>query len=401
MKVQEDQYSVDKTMPVVIKSEPSAFPPADEPMQPMQGAGSGGDGGQFENPVLDQDEPKKKKTGWLFILGGLFLIILLAGIGSWIGYQAGLKLRMTNEFDQIAMAAVTQYQLGMEDENAGRLDTARQRYEYVVELDPNFPGIQDRLAAVMLHQAETNVPTIAPTQTSIPVTPTPDMRGIEEKYNAAVAYMRSNDWENAIFTLETVRKEDINYRTADVDGMFYIALRFRGIDKISSGNLELGIYDLTLSELFAPLDGSAEGYRNWARFYITGASFWGVDWAKVVELFGDVYPSMPNMIDSSGYTASERYRIAPEKYAEQLVNDGKYCEAVEYYEISLSIANNDQVASAAAKAQNLCEGPKETEAPTAEVTPPPATEVTPTDAPVVTDIPTEAPSATEPPGSGG
>ncbi|MEM5774315.1 MAG: hypothetical protein AAGU05_04880 [Anaerolineaceae bacterium] len=392
MKVQDENYQGEETMPVQIQSEPAVFTSAGNPPQPMPGAGNSGQGGQTGDGLPEPTEPRSRKQGWLFILGGLLMIVLLGGVGSWLGYQSGLKLRLNNEFDQVAMTAVTQYQLGVEDENAGRLDMARKRYEYVVQLDPNFPGIQDRLAAVMLHQAETNVPTIAPTQTSVPVTPTPDLRGIEEKYNAAAAYMRANDWENAIQTLEMIRKEDIHYRTADVDGMFYIALRFRGIQKISSGNLELGIYDLTLSELFAPLDNSAVGYRNWARFYITGASFWGVDWGKVVEMFGDVYPSMPNMIDSSGYTASERYRIATQKYAEQLVNEGKYCQAGEYFQISLSIGYNEQTADAAAKAQQLCEGPKETDAPTPEVTEPVATEVIPTDPPPAeTVVPTETP----------
>lgn len=352
-------------------------------------------------PTTEPPAGKKAGSGkrkWLFILAGIFLVVLAAGIGSWIGYQTAINERLEKQHGQVAMAAVTQYQLGLEDENAGRLDVARQRYEYVIKLDPNFPGIQERLSAVMLSQAQTNVPTIAPTETPIPVTPTPDMRGIEEKYAAAATYMRANDWENAVAALELVRKEDITYRTADIDGMFYIALRYRGIQKISGGSLEPGIYDLTLSELFAPLDNQALGFRNWARYYLTGASFWGVDWEKVIEIFADVYPSMPNMIDSSGWTAQERYRVANLKYAEKLAGEGKYCEAVPYYETGLSLGPDEAATSAYEQVMRQCAPPEEdTPEPTVEETITETVE-TPTETPEVvetTEVPTDPPPPAE------
>ncbi|MCE5208184.1 MAG: hypothetical protein LLG42_07710 [Chloroflexi bacterium] len=389
-----DQKSTEKTMPINPDISEEDFVPAMDADQPVMITNGDDSEGMPPDGTTKSKKPKGRKNKWLFILAGLFLIVLIAGVGAWQGYQSGLNMRLNQEYDQVALAAVTQYQLGLEDENAGRLDMARKRYEYVVQLDPSFPGIQERLTAVMLYQAETNVPTIAPTVTPIPVTPTPDMRGIEEKYNAAVAYMRANDWENAINSLEFVRKEDITYRAADIDGMFYIALRFRGIQKISNGNLEPGIYDLTLSALFAPLDNSAESYRSWARYYLTGASFWGVDWASVVEIFGEIYPSMPNMVDSSGWTVQERYRVALINYADLLVSQGKYCEAREYYEQALAMAENKQVEATATAVQLICEPPQPTEEPTTEIieTPTPTVEET-TTTPVVEETP--APTNTQ------
>jgi tetratricopeptide (TPR) repeat protein len=337
------------------------------------------------SPPSKTDKSKRRGKRWLYVLVGLLLVIVFGGVGAWFGYQSGLEMRVEQEFNQVAMAAVTQFQLGIEDENAGRFEMARKRYEYVIQLDSNFPGAQDRLAGVMLHQAETAIPTIAPTITPIPVTPTPDMRGIEEKFSTGVGYMRASDWDNAIAMLELVRKEDINYRAADIDGMFYIALRFRGMQKISNGSLEPGIYDLTLSERFAPLDGTADSYRGWARYYLTGASFWEIDWGAVVEIFGEIYPSLPNLRDGSGWTAQERFRIASIKYGDQLAAAGNYCEARAYYIQALALAPDEQAAATATAVQLLCEPPVPTD------TPPPLITETPT--PGVTDT---GPITTEP-----
>ena len=103
------------------------------------------------------------------------------------------------------------------------------------------------------------------------------------------------------------------------DGMLYVALRNRGIQKIlMEGSLEPGIYDLTQAERFAPLDNQAEAYRTWARFYITGASYWDVDWTQVIYYFEQVYTNFPGMRDGSNMTATERYKKALLNYGLQL-----------------------------------------------------------------------------------
>jgi hypothetical protein len=63
--------------------------------------------------------------------------------------------------------------------------------------------------------------------------------------------------------------------------MYYFALRNHGYDLITKeGNLEGGIYHLTLAERFGPLDNTANGLREGARIYITGASFWELNWEQ-------------------------------------------------------------------------------------------------------------------------
>ena len=133
----------------------------------------------------------------------------------------------------------------------------------------------------------------------------------------------------------------------------------------------MGIYDLALVERFGPLDTEADGYRNWARLYITGTAFWEIDWSQVVYYFGQVASSLPNLYDGN-YTANERYRTALIGYGDQLILSGDYCGARDQYQLAMSISQDGGLAPTATQAQLLCSPPTSTPAPvtaTPEFTP--------------------------------
>lgn len=340
----------------------------------------------------------KGSRRWLWIAAGILAIVLVSTLGGLLGYRSALRARLQKEADQLTIVTTTQYQLGVADLEAGHLETARDRFEYVIALDPTFPGAADRLAEVMLAMATVATSTPASTPTVL-LTPTPDTRTEDQLYAHAQQLMRAKDWNNAILTLDTLRTANLQYHPLDVDGMYYIALRFRGIDKITlEGNLEGGIYDLALSETFAPIDKEADSFRTWARYYLTGVSFWEVDWEKVVYYFSQIYQALPNLRDGSNYTAVERFRLASRFYGDQLAEKGEYCMARDQYLNALSISDDPALGPTATAVQLICEPPTATPAPftatptaTEEGLPPPPVETTET--PVEEATPT--PTATE------
>jgi tetratricopeptide (TPR) repeat protein len=186
------------------------------------------------------------------------------------------------------------------------------------------------------------------------LTPTPDLRNVQELFDQSQQLILNSKWSEAIDTLLALRKVDSAFRTVDVDGMMFLALRNRGREKITNGDLEGGIYDLTLAGNFGPLDAEAKGLLTWSSMYITGASFWGIDWAQAVSYFSQVAPQYPNLRDGSGMTAAERYREALYELGNTLANQGKWCKAVEQYQASLSIAPNAEVELALGQAANQC-----------------------------------------------
>lgn len=338
-------------------------------------------------------QPRKRRRLGVYLIG---IGILIIGIGSGIffGYRAGINLRLQAQQDQKVMAATNQYQLGVLDMQAGRYETARKRFESVIQTDPNFPGAADQLTQAILQMSLALTPTPAPTPT---IAATPDLRGEEEMFAGIQASMAAQDWQGAIASIEALRDLNLEYRAVDIDGMYYICLRFLGVQNIlNQGELEVGIYNLTLAERFAPLDEDAKNYRVWARQYIAAASFWKIDWPKVIAYFAEIYPALPNLRDSSGMTATERYRQALVGYGDNLVMESKYCEAQVQYEASLQLSNPADVQTKATSAAEMCAGgpPPPVEEPQIVPSPSPTLDLTGTvlptqsDSPVITVTPT-------------
>lgn len=305
---------------------------------------------------------KGKFRRWLPILIGLAVLIAIAGLSAVGGYVSGIALRREAQSTQVAQLAREQFELGVQDQEQGLYDRARQRFEYVIRLDPNYPGAVDRLAQVLLALSTTATPTqaLAPT-----LTPTPDTRGVEELFAQAQQAILDKNWDRAIETLSALRKADAAYQAVAVDGMFYLALRNRGVDKILSAALEEGIYDLTLAQRFGPLDTEAQGLLNGATQYITGASFWGLDWEQVVNYFAQVATQYPGLMDGSKMTATERYRLGLFEYGNYLASHGKACRAVEQYALSLQVGYDPKVEQAAIAASAACEAGQPKPTPTA------------------------------------
>ncbi len=51
----------------------------------------------------------------------------------------------------------------------------------------------------------------------------------------------------AVQTVQSLKESNYDYRTIEVDGLYFIALRNRGIQRIWAGQLEQGMYDLTIA----------------------------------------------------------------------------------------------------------------------------------------------------------
>jgi hypothetical protein len=234
---------------------------------------------------------------------------------------------------------------------------------------------------------------VAPTPT---ITPTPDTRNVQELFTQAQQDLANSEWSKAIDTLLSLRKADVTYQPVWVDDMLYVSFRNRGRDKIlKDADLEGGIYDLTIAGQFGLLDADSRSLQDWARLYLTGASFWELDWAQAIYYFAQIAPALPNLRDGSGWTAAERYRLALIGYGEDLIAKEQYCDAQTQLELALSMGPDEKGEKLLDEASNQCSGgsdngdedkkDKTTEPPPAVTEAPPSEE------------PTTEPAATEPP----
>lgn len=350
-----------------------------------------------------QGPSKTQRFFWISI--GILIVLVLGGVGVWMGYQAGIEMRVEKHSEQVTLKASTQFELGVVDLREKRYDMALARFKYVMELDPQFPGVAEQIAAAQVAMSIKATPTIAPTATPIPPTPTPDIRGEEELFNQSKQLLSDKKWDELLKTLDALRKKNLAYKPMEVDGMYYLGLRNKGVyDILNLGNLEPGLYYLALAERFAPLDADAESYREYARLYITGASFWMIDWEQVVLFFGQIYPSLPNLRDSTNMTAQERYRVALLKLAEKDTAGGDPCTAKDLYEEAIKVGNDQSIYPTATKVAEVCTASKNPTSPppavvTGTITPTPtltATVAAGQDTPVPSLTPTVPPPTTAP-----
>lgn len=278
----------------------------------------------------------RKARNLLWALWFILLFSAMVVLGSLAGYLSGTQARVGIQTRIIELTNQEQYELGVQDLEAGRYEVARQRFEYILEHDPSYPGVTEKLAEAMAVLYATATPTPAPPSAS--PTPTFDPRPKEELFNQAKALVASQDWTRAIDTLSALRKEDRGYQVARVDGLLFMSLRNRGVDKIwKEGNLEGGLYDLSLAERFGPLDAQANSARELARLYTIGSSFWEVHPEQAVYYFGQVAAAAPGLRDASGWTANERHRASLIHYGDLLASQGDWCSAQTQYELALAI----------------------------------------------------------------
>lgn len=332
--------------------------------------------------ISPDTQPKKGKRKRIvtILIGALILLAALA-LGGAAGYAQGIGARVSAQQTSVSSILVEQFDLAQKDIENKRYETARQRLEYILKQNQDYPGAVDLLTQLMVQMAITPSPTPTPVPT---ITPTPDLRSQEAIFAQAQEQLKNSDWSNVLGSLDSLRKADPTYKAALVDDMYYIALRSRGIDQIlgnraysETTNLEGGIYDLTLAERFGPLDGLADGMRNWARLYILGASFWELDWGQAVYYFEQVAQYAPNLRDSSNFTATQRYYQALLKYGDVQALAGKLkdrCLALNSWSKAQQIsALNDEYAYKFAKLNLECNPPTSTPEPTSEEPTPEAT----------------------------
>jgi len=272
----------------------------------------------------------------LLVLLFIFLLGISLSGGALAGYKSGAQSHISIATRQAGLSLQEQYDLGVQDLDSGQYEVARQRFEYIINHDPSFPGVTEKLAQAMAVLYATATPTHLPP--TITTTPTQDMRPVEELYNLALDLVTRQMWKDAIDTLLALRKADLVYKVARVDGLLFISLRQQGIDKIwKEGNLESGSYDLALAGRLGPLDAQAISSRELARLYMIGSSFWEVYPEQAVNYFSQVAAAAPGLRDASGWTASERYRESLIHYGNQLAANKDWCNAQHQYELALSI----------------------------------------------------------------
>lgn len=290
--------------------------------------------------------PSPRRSLWRTLRWILPLTLLLLIIAGGIGFMVGRAEQERSRQGEIQNIITEQFSLGLLDLEQERYEIARQRFEYIIRLDPSFPGAAERLAEALLGLSD---PLATPTLPA--ATPTPNLAPVQEILDQAKSAYADGDWNATVEQLLALRAKDPEFHTVEVDGLMYAALRNRGIQRISvNQQLEEGIYDLSLAESFAPLDEDATNWRSWAQLYLTANSFFGLNWEQAAFYFELVFRVAPGIRNDVTW----KYAQSLQMYALQLAGGGDPCAAEEVLDISLEVLFNEDLAPTATAVRNTC-----------------------------------------------
>ena len=349
--------------------------------------------------AVRRNPPPKWLTGrwlwWIPLVG-----FLAVAMGASTGYFAGLQDAQQGRVQLSEELTHEQFDLGVEDLLAARYELARERFEYILSVDPAYPGAAELLAEAM---RALNQPTRTTGPTPIPPTPTAtlDVSSLDSLFAQAQGFFNQSDWSGTLQALLTIRSLDREFRVSEVNALMAGALRNRGLQKIGSGLLEQGIYDLNLAERFGPLDSQASAWRNTASFYLLANSYIGLDWFQAEDYFS-------SLCGGGTWDSCRKFALAALSAGDLLMGTPDSCGAVVHYQLSLDTFGNTVLEPTATNAMNLCMTvtatlwtPTPTETATLGTpTPPTSTPTytlgpaTPTDTPTLTPTPTETPTPT-------
>ncbi|HPS42320.1 MAG TPA: hypothetical protein PK040_06925 [Anaerolineaceae bacterium] len=310
------------------------------------------------------------RSGWIWL--GILGMLVIVGIGAGIGYASAINARTKADEDRRLNAAVVQFEQALQDQAAGNYGIAQQRYQYVLSIYPQYPGLDEKLVEIGLLVAQNGggfAPVTTPQAGVTPGTPSKPAGGANtQNLNAlnrqAQTYLKAQDWVNLYATAAKMRDINPNFNAVKVDGYHYMALRNLGMSKILAGNLEVGSYYFSLAEQIGPIDNEAQNLNRWAQLYLTAGSWWGINWQNAIMNFSELYTIAPNLIDSSHFSVTQRFAGAYEGYGRFLQQNYQWCDAVNQFQYAANINPSERLNAVIEDAAKLCANPPPMPTPT-------------------------------------
>ncbi len=262
---------------------------------------------------------------------GILGLVAAAGLG---GVYAGLQDRKTDEQAQ----ADKFYQAGLANRTAGKLQLAKADFEYVLQINPNYPGAREQVAQIV------DLLTVKPTPTSAV-----HVNVTQQLYQAGVDAYDQKNWQAAIEILSQVRALDPAYEKDRVAQMIYQAALTNGQQLLKDDRLEEAIAYLDQAAYLKALPADVEAELQYARLYVTARDYWNVNWEKAIESFGELYKIGPGYRDTFA-----RYVEAYIQYGDERTRAGDPCAAQKQYEEALKLRPAADLQTKAEAARQAC-----------------------------------------------
>lgn len=300
------------------------FEPAPDKTQPMR----------KRKPPRAPGERRVSSTTLLIMLFAL-LMALMVVVSTVAGFYAGVNDRDVEAQRNLA----SHYDRGVNHLAAKEYELAEAEFEYILQLEPEYPGAQEKLAESRRRQ------TVVPTPTRQVVL----THAVEDVYQQAIRAYQAQEWPQAVELLRQVEAIDVTYQiTAVQEALFTAALTY-GKQLLEGDQLEEGLYYLDVAAESRPLDQDTLYQRQVAAMYLTARGYWNADWQKAIERFSELYGVAPGYKD-----VFPRLFEAYINYGNQFSNTLDFCPAERQYTEALKLQPNPTVDAQRAIAAQHC-----------------------------------------------
>ena len=287
------------------------------------------------NAVEEEMESVRSFDTSPFVMSLSVIVVLVVGLFlmAYAGYRVGTSQNRILAATTMASEVALQYDLASKNIDMGQYKLAVERLEFVVNTAPDYPGVADLLDQTRGNLDPTAIPIIE--STKVVIANQDQMNSAERLRIIRMAYA-NQEWQNVINNIDMLKASSTDYDRDVVDGILFVALRNRGIQRIETGDLELGLADLEHAEHITQLDQVAQQRRRWASLYQSASTFWNINWQIVIDNLYILHQIAPNFRDTSS-----KLWTARTLYGETLLKEDHYCLAEEQFAFALDLKQEE------------------------------------------------------------
>lgn len=269
-----------------------------------------------------------------FVLLAATVLAILYGVVAYVAWQRGQEIRAERVQTDLQEQLERQMALAESDVAAGNYSLAVRRLDWVLGHDSEYPGARHlhAEASQSLNRLLTPPATIVITVVAATTTPASQSTLSVADLDAAMALaavrslMQEEKWESAVGALLDFQGRFPNYQRRQTDQMLYDTYVNYGLQLLYSDQVELGLHYLERAERLGDLTESVNDQRVWAKLYLQGMGFYGVNWATSIYYFRDLCLAAPFF-----HHACDRLQEALVAYGDQYATAQDWCPAEPLY----------------------------------------------------------------------
>ncbi len=318
------------------------------------------------------------------LLAAALLIIFYAIIAA-LAWRSGQATRTEQAQANLVTEISRQLELAHEDIDAGNIALAERRLEELQGWSPDDPDVLS-LAATIGAMSASPLPTPlvivagdGTTTTATPITPTPSdtptllppvatqpnrtpqPAALETRLNTLETMVTNEQWEDAIRELVAFQIDYPNYERFRTNSLLFEAYLGAGFFFTNGNRVTLGINYFEQAEKLGTLPENAISQLYYSRTYLTGVSYFGINWEVSVNALNEICTTLPGFHDACDLLVEARIG-----YGDQLAAANEPCSAQFQYAQALRTFNSSDLREKWNTAKWDCENPSPTATPTSD-----------------------------------